>query len=150
MSVNEEVQELQELQKYLIVRIDREVYAVGIEKVLEILTRHKITRMPRVPSYIKGIMNLRGQILPVVDLIEVFNDLHSAKESRNCFIVTEISGSKIAIMADEVVEVKEADPASIQKETTRDAKEYIEGILLDDDSSYIVLDLENLLPPLAS
>ncbi len=95
--------------KYLTFALSHEVYATRIDKVLEIMVMLPMTVVPQCPPYVRGIVNLRGKIIPVVDLRMKFNMPERAYDSENCMVVTQLErgGQKmaVALIVDRVVEV---------------------------------------------
>ncbi len=106
-----------DMQKYLTFKSDGLVYGIAIENVIEIITNHTITKLPMVPEYIKGIMNLRGQIIPIVDIKQRMRKICCEKTSDTCIIILEVDSVSIGILVDQVlhvinVEKKLASPPS--------------------------------------
>ena len=81
-----------------------ELYAVEAMKVQEIVLRQRETRVPGVPGYVVGIMNLRGRVIPIVDLLRRFG-LGSAQETATQVVVVELRGSQVGFIVDLVTEV---------------------------------------------
>jgi purine-binding chemotaxis protein CheW len=96
--------------KYLTFALSQERYGVQILKVQEIIGLMNITRVPRCPSYLKGIINLRGKIIPVVDLRLVFGLEEAAHDARTCIIVVEMlvedKAVSVGVIVDTVLEVR--------------------------------------------
>ena len=139
MSDNEQIV----FEKFLVINIAKAKYAVPVEMVLEILTPTITTTIPFVPDYVRGIMNLRGRLLPVIDLQKIFNNESVNKNKEECFVVVEFDNYTVAIVGNRVEDVFEIDKKDIQ---TNDSREYIEGILSTDDESYIFINLPKLIP----
>ncbi len=137
-----------DIDKFLIIKIGTENYAIPVSSVLEILTPHNTTKIPNVPKHVRGIMNLRGRILPVVDVKKSFDSPMSTKDLQECFVVVEFQEYVISIVCHEVLDVKEITGDEIQKENN-EAQNYISGIYTNDEGSFIFLDLEKLLPPIS-
>lgn len=95
--------------KYLTFVLDKECYAIAILKVKEIIGLMDITPIPRMPSFIKGVINLRGKIIPVIDLRTKLGLSEKEYNERTCIIVTEVASEKqtkiIGVVVDTVSEV---------------------------------------------
>src|SRR5690606_4025743 len=91
--------------RFLIFTIDRETYGVEIKYVTEIIGIQTITEIPELPDYVKGIINLRGKIIPVMDVRLRFKKEPQPYNDRTCIIVIEIHNLSIGLIVDKVVEV---------------------------------------------
>ena len=116
--------------KYLSFALGGEEYGLEILKVREIIGNMDITTIPQTPEYVKGVMNLRGQIIPVIDLRKKFGLETTIENEQNCIIVVEINkcGRKLntGIMVDSVQEVLD-----IATENIEDVPEF--GVAVDTD-----------------
>jgi len=138
--------------KYLTFSLAGEEYGIGILKVKEIIGLMPITPVPKTPEHIRGVINLRGKVIPVVDLHLKFGMMAAADTERTCIIVTEIAtdGHKIflGIMVDSVSEV-----LKIKSEGIEDALNfgsgldmaYILGMAKIDQSVKILLDIDKVM-----
>lgn len=90
--------------KYLTFFLEGEEYGIGILKVKEIIGMMPITMVPRTPAYIRGVVNLRGKVIPVVDLRRKFAMEDKDYTERTCIIVVEISGAGAAVLTGVVVD----------------------------------------------
>ncbi len=81
------------------------VYGIPIENVVEIITNPCITSLPMVPPYVLGIMNLRGQIVPIVDIRKIMNKPATEDASISCVIILEIDSISIGVLVDIVLQV---------------------------------------------
>src|SRR5882724_13393898 len=75
--------------KYLTVVLDNEAYGIGVLKVREIIRMQKITPVPQVPAFVKGVINLRGRVIPIVDLRVKFG-LKAEFAERTCIVVVQV------------------------------------------------------------
>jgi purine-binding chemotaxis protein CheW len=91
--------------KYLTFIIGNESYGIGIRYVTEIVGIEAITEMPEMPDYVKGIINLRGNIIPVLDVRLRFNMEQREYDDRTCIIVVFCNGVLIGLIVDSVSEV---------------------------------------------
>ena len=108
--------------KYLTFSLSEEEYGIGILKVKEIIGMMTITKMPQVPSYVKGVINLRGKVIPVVDLRLKFGLEEMEYTDRTCIIVMEIKSTMgsvlMGIVVDAVSEVLNIKAADIEDTPT--------------------------------
>ena len=138
--------------KYLTFVLEKETYGIGILKVKEIIGMMPITSVPRTPEFIKGIVNLRGKVIPVVDLRLKFNMASIPYSERTCIIVVEIDGPSgtvpIGIVVDAVSEVLNIKEEEIEETPAFGAKmntDYILGMAKKDDGVKILLDIDSVL-----
>lgn len=108
----------QETTQYLSFMLDQEVFAVDVARVREILEFRGTTRIPQVPKYLRGVINLRGSVVPVVDLRLLFGLAATERTINTCVIVLEINieGETViaGALADSVREVLELEPHEIE------------------------------------
>ena len=91
--------------KYLIFSMGKELYGIEIKNITEIIGMQPVTSMPEMPHYVKGITNLRGKIIPVMDARMRFGMLEKEYDDRTCIIVIEAGGKTTGLIVDRVVEV---------------------------------------------
>lgn len=104
-------------------------YAINVGYVIEIITNHAITILPMVPSYIAGIINLRGQIIPIIDIRLRMGKAPSLQSESNCIIVLNIDSMDIGIMVDNVSQVLDIDESKISPMPSSSHQELVSGIL---------------------
>lgn len=142
-------QQMDELQsRYLTFYIDNEVYGIDIRFVTEIIGVLPITRVPEVPGYIKGIINLRGKIIPVIDMRLRFNKEPIEYNDRTCIIIIETQEMVAGLIVDKVAEVltiAETDIAPPPSHKAGVRNHYICGIGKIDGEIKLLLDCEKLL-----
>ena len=138
--------------KYLTFSLAGEEYGIGILKVKEIIGLMPITPVPGTPEYIKGVINLRGKVIPVVDLRLKFGMERVESTERTCIIVVEIAscGNKIAmgIVVDSVSEVVNIKIAEIEDTPNFGAKldtAYILGMAKIGQGVKILLDIDKVM-----
>src|SRR3990172_12261370 len=112
------VENITETAQYLTFRLEEEVFALDITQVREVLDFTTITRVPRTPEFMRGVINLRGSVVPVVDMRLKFGMSKTEKTVNTCIIVTEIEldGEAVVVgaLSDSVQEVLELEPAQIE------------------------------------
>jgi len=138
--------------KYLTFVLADEEYGIGILKVKEIIGLMPITPVPRTPSHVKGVINLRGRVIPVVDLRLKFGMPGAESTERTCIIVVEISscGNKISmgIVVDSVSEVLNIRAAEIEDTPSFGTKldtDYILGMAKSGQGVKILLDIDKVV-----
>ena len=99
MDTQEEVAVEVKTDKYLIFVSDQLLYGLYAEQVVEIITNHVITHLPRVPDYVRGIINLRGQIIPIVD---IRLRLGKSPSADSCIVVVDVEGRLVGVLVDGV------------------------------------------------
>jgi purine-binding chemotaxis protein CheW len=95
-------------------RVGAETFAVPIALVHEIVRLPRITAVPEAPSYVEGVMNLRGKIVPVVDLRKRFGEPTPVADKRNRVIVAELDGRRFGLIVDSASEVLKIAPAQVE------------------------------------
>lgn len=133
--------------KFLTFGLDREVYGIEIRVVTEIISLQEITEIPEVPNYIKGIINLRGKIIPVMDIRLRFKKAFRAYNERTCIIIVEVRDLAVGLIVDEVAEVIFIDDQHIvSKPDMRSVQNnYIKNIGKVDGKIKLILDSEKLI-----
>jgi purine-binding chemotaxis protein CheW len=129
----------------VVFKLGEEHFAVETERVQSINDTMGITKVPKAPNYIKGLINLRGSIKSLVDINLLLN-VTPGTEQNNIIILT-VKDEEIGISVDEVEEVLDIDEKSIQKLDEEDTKEqpYIKGILKYEDKLLTIIDINKLL-----
>lgn len=134
--------------KYLTFHLGTEVYAIEIRFVTEIIGILKITPIPEMPEFIKGVINLRGKIIPVMDVRTRFKLVPRAYDERTCVVVVHLKETDIGLVVDTVSEV--ADIPADQIEDAGDlahgrSTAFLKGIGKVGDEIRILLDIDKLL-----
>jgi len=138
--------------KYLTFTLDKEEYGIGILKIKEIIGMMAITPVPQTPEFLKGVINLRGKVIPVVDLRLRFGMDSIEYNERTCIIVVEIADQadtvQIGIVVDSVSEVLNIKGEDIEDTPTFGTKlntDYILGMAKMDRGVKILLDIDQVL-----
>ncbi|ADL51440.1 chemotaxis protein CheW [Clostridium cellulovorans] len=121
-----------------------EEYAVETAKVLSINDMMEITKIPKAPSYIKGLINLRGNIISLLDLNLLLN-IDNPVEQKNIIIV-KVEEEEVGITVDLVNEVLEIDEKIIEKVEADKKKQYIKGVINFKTKVVTLIDIDKLLP----
>lgn len=133
--------------KYLDFQVRNELYGIPIEYVTEIVGIQPISNIPKVPEYMKGIINLRGKIIPIVDMGLKLNKNAAEYTDRTCIIVVSINNSNIGLIVDSISEVlniadEQIEPINNLKFT--DTNGYLSGIAKLGDKVSLVLNYTKL------
>ncbi len=130
------------IRKFLTFVSDGLFFGIDASYVTEIIINHNITFLPMVPYYIKGIINLRGQIIPIVDIRLRMNKPEYVREDNsNCIIVLNIDTVMIGILVDSVRQVLDVDTSMISPPTANNYEELVNGMItISDGSTMLVLD----------
>lgn len=127
----------------VIFKLGEEYFAVDTDKILSINDMMPITKVPKSPNYIKGLINLRGSIKSLVDINLLLN-IDSSKEQDN-IIILKVDDEELGVTVDEVEEVIEIEEQKIQKLETHNSEAYIKGIIDLDGKLLTVIDIEKLI-----
>jgi len=140
-----------ETTQYLTFKLDNEVFALDISKVREVLDFTTITKVPRTPEFMRGVINLRGSVVPVVDLRLKFGMSSTQKTLNTCIIITEVTVDNettvLGALADSVQEVLDLNLEQIEpapKIGTRLRTEFIRGMGKQNDRFIIILDIDKV------
>ncbi|MDD3846558.1 MAG: chemotaxis protein CheW [Syntrophorhabdaceae bacterium] len=133
--------------QYLTFQLGDEVFAIDVANVREILEFTRVTQVPRAPDFMRGVINLRGSVVPVVDMRQKFDMDRTEKTINTCIVVVEITcGSENIVMGalvDSVQEVFELEAANIEpapRMGTHVRADFIKGMGKRDDCFIIILD----------
>ncbi len=140
-----------ESRQYLTFKLNDETFGVDVAQVREILDYVKITKVPQTPDFMCGVINLRGSVVPVVDMNLKFGMQHHERTVNTCIVVVEVNidNSTIIIgaLVDSVQEVFEIEPQNIEpapKIGTKLKTDYIKGMGKQGDRFIIILDIDKV------
>lgn len=134
--------------KYLTFFLASEVYGVEIAYVTEIIGIQMITNIPEMPDYIKGVINLRGKVIPVMDIRTRFHMDQREYDERTCIIVVNISGTTVGLVVDEVSEVSDIPEDQIESPPMGHqgkGNAFIKGLGKSGDAVKILLNVNALI-----
>ncbi len=141
-----------EAHQYLTFALAGEMFAVGILNVKEIIEYGSLTEIPMMPAFIRGVINLRGAVVPVIDLAARFDGKASSVQRRTCIVIVEVLQEEgkhdIGIMVDAVSEVLEIPGTEIEPPPTFGAKiraDFIAGMGKVNHKFVIILDIMRVL-----
>ncbi len=140
-----------EITQYLTFKLGDEVFALDISKVREVLDFTTITKVPRTPEFMRGVINLRGSVVPVADIKLKFGMPMTEKTVNTCIIITEVTvdgeTTVLGALADSVQEVIDLDPDHIEpapKIGTKLKTEFIKGMGKQGERFIILLDIDQV------
>jgi purine-binding chemotaxis protein CheW len=134
--------------KFLTFFLSDEEYGLEILKVREIIGMMPITRVPRTPEYMRGVINLRGKVIPVVDLRVRFALEATEQSQRTCIIVVQAGGVEFGVVVDRVSEVANVASDDIEDAPSFGAEvgtEYLLGIAKSGGKVKLLLDIDRVL-----
>jgi purine-binding chemotaxis protein CheW len=145
------VAEITQTTQYLTFKLGDEVFALDITKVREVLDFTTVTKVPRTPEFMRGVINLRGSVVPVVDLRLKFGMSKTENGVNTCVIITEVSvdgdTTILGALSDSVQEVLDLEQGSIApapKIGTKLRTDFIKGMGKRDDRFIIILDIDKV------
>ena len=145
------VTEITETRQYLTFRLGDEVFATDVAKVREVLDFTTITKIPRTPDFMSGVINLRGNVVPVVDLRLCFEMSKTQKTVNTCIVVMEMlldgESTIVGALADSVEEVIDLEPDQIQPAPrigTQIRTDFIKGMGKRDAQFIMILDIDRV------
>jgi len=139
--------------QYLTFQIGREMFAVGILHIREIIEYGSLTTVPMMPEFVRGVINLRGSVVPVIDLSARFGRGESTINRRSCVVILEVESAdeglqEIGVIVDSVSEVLEIPPGEIEPAPSFGARiraDFIAGMGKVQGQFVIVLDVQQAL-----
>ena len=139
----EEIPAESQSDKYLICVSDSLLYGIDAEQVVEIITDHTITYLPRVPHYVRGIINLRGQLIPIIDMRLRLGKMPGEEQ---CIMVVNVDNNLVGLLVDGVERMADIPRESILPMPTQNPQKLISGMCsLPDGATMLVLDCNLLL-----
>jgi purine-binding chemotaxis protein CheW len=145
------VDAITETRQYLTFKLDREVFALDVATVREVLDFTSVTKIPRTPEFMRGVINLRGSVVPVVDLRLAFGMTATEKTVNTCIVVAEIclegETTIMGALADSVEEVIDLEPEQIQpapKLGTSIKTDFIRGMGKRETQFLMILDIDRV------
>jgi len=129
-------------------RLMDDLYAIDIMRIKEIIRPQKLTTLPKAPSFIDGVINLRGNVIPVVDLRKRFDMPPRPENSAMRLLIIKIASQSIGLVVDDVTEVITVQAKDIKPPPTVTdgmAVNYLLGVCLSADALVMLLDIDRLL-----
>ena len=145
------VSSITETSQYLTFKLEEEVFALDISKVREVLDFTEVTKVPETPDFMLGVINLRGSVVPVVDMRLKFGMSRTEKTVNTCIIIVEVEldgeTAVLGALADSVQEVMDLDPDQIEPPPrigTRLKSSFIKGMGKKDNCFIIILEIDKV------
>jgi purine-binding chemotaxis protein CheW len=140
-----DISEDDKITQFLTFAIDELFFGASVEYVVETITNHVITPLPMVPNYVSGILNLRGQVIPVIDIrLRLGRSVHD----DSSIIVLDVDGTQIGIQVDYVVQMVEILKENILPVPAHNTQKLVSGMCsLHDGTTMMVLDCALLVEP---
>jgi len=140
-------QDRYELQQFLTFSVNAQEYAVDIMSVLEIKGWTETTRLPNVPQYLRGVINLRGLIIPIFDLKSRFHNSLTEATPKHVVIMLNIDNRSVGILVDSVSDILNITSDQIKPAPTQDMQtedEYVTGLLSLENRTVVLIDVRVL------
>lgn len=134
--------------KYLTFKLADEEYGIEIYSVREVVGLQRITAIPDMPAYIRGVVNLRGQVIPIMDVRSRFNMSLSEYNDRTCVIVINVGDMPIGLIVDEVqdvLDISETNIAPPPNIVNSNKEKFMHGLGMVEDQVKIILDVRQLV-----
>lgn len=133
-------------EKFLNFRSDGLLFGINTSYVTEIVTNTKPTMLPMVPYFVKGIINLRGQIIPIIDIRLRLGKYEIEYDDKACIVVVEFGGTSIGVVVDTVVNVIDVNVDNISPMPENNRQEMVSGVIsVNDGETLMILDCELLI-----
>ena len=148
--MNDELYDAEDTMKdrYLTFHLAGEDYGIEIQYVTEIIGIQKITDVPDMPEYVKGVINLRGKVIPVMDVRQRFKLEYRDYDERTCIIVVDIDGTPVGLVVDkvqEVLDIPENDVEPPPKSSSASGNNFVQGMGKVGEDVKIILNVKKLL-----
>lgn len=136
------------LGKVMTFHIGDQIYGIEIQNVLEIIEMQHITKIPHVPTYIKGIINVRSKVVPIVDIRTRFGKPEIPYTSRTCIIIVTVDDDSVGIIVDKVADVEDihsGDISATPEARNVNTQSFIQYMIRSGDIVKLILDVDKLL-----
>jgi purine-binding chemotaxis protein CheW len=132
---------------YIVFRMDRQHYALPLDQVIRAIRMVAFTPVPDMPNWVLGIINMAGQMMPVIDLRRLFGQPDKRPELQDLLLIVQIQGETVAVMVDEVLKILELASEQVQSPPAAVSQSrFLAAVVRHDDLSILVLDASGLLP----
>lgn len=132
------------MQQVVIFKLNDEQFAVQTSKVQNITDNMELTKVPKAPKHIKGLINLRGNVISLLD-VNLLLDVHKVEDSQGNIIILEVGDELVGINVDQVDEVLDIEEFMIEKVDADKEKPYIKGVINFKDRIVTLIDIDRLL-----
>ena len=145
-------QDLPQGRQFLTFTLGAEIFAIPIENIREIIEFSGLTEIPMMPNFLRGVINLRGAVVPVIDLASRFGRQHTNISRRTCIVILEVSQEDtvlaLGVMVDAVNEVLTIEPSQIEPAPNFGARiraDFIDGMISLGERFVIALNIQRVL-----
>ena len=145
--LNKEAEKAESYKQFIVFVLDDQDYGINVLDSREIITAENLTILPDSPDFIKGIINLREEIIPIIDLTRRFNLENTLNEEESKVIIISVNNTLIGLAVEEVKEILRVDTENISDppEMTQNIKKnYIKGIARLEERLLILLDIDEI------
>jgi purine-binding chemotaxis protein CheW len=137
---------MDKIKQFILFKIEGQSFVVHLESVLRIVRAVSVTPFPNMPDVIEGVMNMQGEVIPVVNLRKRFNFPSRPIEPDDHFIIVKTVRRTVAILVDEVTDIIDSsDEKVVENKMILPGMEQIEGVVKTDQEMIMIQDLERLL-----
>lgn len=131
--------------KFVVFQLKGKNYAIELQYIRSIEKVREIRELPQTPNFYRGIINMRGEIISIIDLADYFNLGPSASSDEHFVLITQYRDLVVGLMVDIATDVLEIDPTRINVAPSIITEKYIQGILNLEDKMIVLLDVPNIL-----
>ena len=132
---------------YVVFRIDRQHYALPLDHVIRAIRMVAFTPVPDAPNSVWGLINMAGQMLPMIDLRRLFGQTGKPPELQDSLLIVQIQGQMVSVIVDELFNVLELTPKQVQSPPSAVSQSrFLAGVIRQEDIMILVLDASRLLP----
>lgn len=124
-------------------KVNEVVYAVDIKMVTDIIELPEITYIPKMPSYISGVINLRGKVVPVIDLRERFSIEKINYDKKTCVIIITVQEISVGLVVDRVLDTEMVTPQNIEESLRKSG--FVSHIISTNDKIKLLLDYDKII-----
>lgn len=132
---------------FLTFRSEDERFGLSIHEVIEIISYQKITKVPEQPDFIRGIINLRGNVIPTIDVRNRFNQGSGSYNDHTCIIIVDMGGVSAGLIVDEVLEVLSlsmSDISELPQVHLNKEENFVSGVGKRDKEMYMLLECDRM------
>lgn len=136
------------LGKVMTFHIGEQIYGIELQNVVEIIEMCHITKVPHVPSYIKGIINVRSKVVPVLDIRTRFGKPEIPYTARTCIIILTLDDVSVGIIVDKVADVEDihsSDISATPENKSVNTNDFIQYMIRSEENVKLILDVAKLL-----
>lgn len=138
-----------ESEKYLTFFVNNQLYTIPSSQVIEIISMQTITYMPRLPEFVKGVINIRGKVIPLIELQLRLKKTSAAYDEHTCIIVVELGDTSVGFIVDRVhdvtdISISQISPAPKVSKTERQ-NDFLSGIAKLPDGIAMILDSQKVM-----